>query len=360
MNWSRRLRMPIKEYSKKAGLSPGSLVHVGERKVEDVKITIMDFDEAEFRELHANDLEACGQFMQTDSITWINISGIHDIDMIQKLGTCFNLHPLVLEDVLNTEQRPKMDDFDDYIFLVLKMVYPDVAHQGVQYEQISFIIGPTYVISLQEVEEDIFDSVRERIRQGKGRIRKQGSDYLAYAMVDMVVDQYFKILEDLGEQIETLQDAVIENPEPTSLGIIQNLKKEILFLRKSIWPLREIIHALTREDSELIRKETVIFLRDVYDHTIQIIDTLETFRDMLSGTLDIYLSNVSNRMNEVMKVLTIMATIFIPMTFIAGIYGMNFKYMPELEWAWSYPILWLVLISMFLVMVLWFKRKKWF
>jgi magnesium transporter len=253
-----------------------------------------------------------------------------------------------------------MDVFDDYIFVVLKMVYPDVSHEGIQYEQVSLIIGSNYVISLQEVEEDIFDPVRERIRQGKGRIRRQGSDYLAYSLTDMVVDQYFRILEDLGEQIETLQDAVIEDPDPSSPGIIQNLKREILFLRKSVWPLREIINALTRGESDLIRSETVLFLRDVYDHTIQIIDTIETFRDMLSGTLDIYLSNVSNRMNEVMKVLTIMATIFIPMTFVAGIYGMNFKYMPELEWPWSYPAVWLVLVVMFVSMVIWFKRKKWF
>lgn len=352
--------MIFKKSSAKAGLSPGTLLHVGERKVEDIKITVMDYNETDFREINVDDIEACGHYTETDSITWINISGIHDVQIIQQLGTCFKLHPLVLEDVLNTEQRPKMDDFDDYLFLVLKMVYPDVAHQGIQYEQISFIIGPSYVISLQEVEEDVFDSVRERIRHGKGRIRRQGSDYLAYTLMDMVVDQYFKILEDLGEQIETLQDAVIEDPEPSSLAVIQNLKKEILFLRKSIWPLREIINALTRGESELIRDETVIYLRDVYDHTIQIIDNIETFRDMLSGTLDIYLSNVSNRMNEVMKVLTIMATIFIPMTFVAGIYGMNFKYMPELEWPWSYPILWLLLITIFSVMVLWFKRKKWF
>ena len=351
--------MKLKE-SKKAGLAPGSLVHVGERKVEEVKISVMKYNETDLSEMKPDGIDACGQLTKKDSVTWINISGIHDVTMIEKLGTCFNLHPLVLEDVLNTGQRPKMDVFDDYIFVVLKMVYPDVSHEGIQYEQVSLIIGSNYVISLQEVEEDIFDPVRERIRQGKGRIRRQGSDYLAYSLTDMVVDQYFRILEDLGEQIETLQDAVIEDPDPSSPGIIQNLKREILFLRKSVWPLREIINALTRGESDLIRSETVLFLRDVYDHTIQIIDTIETFRDMLSGTLDIYLSNVSNRMNEVMKVLTIMATIFIPMTFVAGIYGMNFKYMPELEWPWSYPAVWLVLVVMFVSMVIWFKRKKWF
>jgi magnesium transporter len=352
--------MIFKKTSRKAGLSPGTLLHVGERKVEDIKISIMDYDETHLREMTVDTIENCGQFMETDSITWINISGIHDVDMIQKLGTCFNLHSLVLEDMLNTEQRPKMDDFGDYILLILKMVYPDADHQVMQYEQISLIIGPNYVISLQEVEKDVFDSVRERIRKGKGRIRRSGSDYLSHALMDMVVDSYFKILEGLGEKIETLQDAVIENPEPSLLAVIQSLKKEALFLRKSIWPLREIINTLTRGESDLIREDTVIFLRDVYDHTIHIIETIETFRDMLSGTLDIYLSNVSNRMNEVMKVLTIMASIFIPMTFIAGIYGMNFKYMPELEWTWSYPILLLALLGMFLIMIFWFKRKKWF
>ena len=350
----------FRKSSKKAGLSPGTLVHVGERKVDDIQITVMDYDESRYAEMTVDSIETCRQFLKTDSVTWINISGIHDVSMIKDLGTFFHLHPLALEDVLNTEQRPKMDDYDDYIFLVLKMVYPDAAHHAVAYEQISLIIGPNYVISLQEVEKDVFDFVRERIRQGKGRIRRKGSDYLAYTLMDMVVDHYFNILEELGEKIETLQDAVLEDPKPSSLAVIHRLKKEVLFLRKSIWPVREVINALIREESELIRADTVIFLRDVHDHAIQIIDTVEIFRDMLSGTLEIYLSNVSNRTNDVMKVLTMIATIFIPMTFIAGIYGMNFKYMPELEWTFAYPVLWLLFVAMFLVMALWFKRKKWF
>lgn len=352
--------MKFKKSSKKAGLSPGTLLHVGDRKVDDIKISIMNYGEDRLREMVVDTIEASAHFMETGSITWIDISGIHDVDMIQDLGNRFKLHPLVLEDILNTEHRPKMDDFDAYLFICLKMVYPDAAYQTMHYEQISLIVGPSYVVSLQEADKDVFDVVRERIRLAKGRIRKKGSDYLAYALMDLVVDHYFKILEELGEKIETLQDAVIENPEPSSLAVIQNLKKEVLFLRKAIWPLREIVNTLTRGESDLIHEDTVIFLRDVYDHTIQIIDTIETFRDMLSGTLDIYLSNMSNRMNEVMKVLTIMASIFIPMTFIAGIYGMNFKYMPELEWTWSYPVLWLVLIGLFLFMVYWFKRKNWF
>jgi magnesium transporter len=351
--------MFIKKISKKIGSSPGTLIHVGERKVEKTKISILDYSENNIEERLVESIDACRPYMKSESVTWINISGIHDVEMIQRLGDTFGLHPLALEDMVNTEQRPKIDDFEEYLFVVLKMVYPDQNLHDIQYEQVSLIIGPSYVISLQEVEEDIFDLVRERIKRGKGRIRKRGSDYLAYSLIDMAVDQYFKVLEIFGEQIEILQDEVIEEPEPHSLGVIQSLRKEALFLRKSIWPLREIINTMIRAESSLIREETLVYLRDVHDHSLLVLDTIETYRELLSGTLDIYMSNVSNRMNEVMKVLTIIATIFIPMTFIAGIYGMNFKFMPELEWVWSYPILWAILIIIFIFMVFWFRRKKW-
>jgi len=351
--------MFIKKISKKIGMSPGTLVHVGEQKVAKAKISIIDYADDHLHQTEVDSAEECGKFKNSESITWINISGIHDMHLIKHLGENFGLHPLVLEDVVNTEQRPKIDDHEDYIFIVLKMVYPDLQGNGVRYEQVSFIVGPAYVISIQEVEEDIFDPVRQRIKKGRGRIRKRGSDYLAYALIDMVVDHYFKVLEILGERIEKLQDDVIEKPEPESLEIIQMLKKEILFLRKSIWPLRDIINTLIRSESALIQEESILFFRDVYDHSIQVLDTIETYRELLSGTLDIYMSNISNHMNEVMKVLTIMATIFIPMTFIAGIYGMNFKYMPELEWVWSYPLLWCVFLLLFIAMLFWFKHKKW-
>ena len=341
--------------SKKIGMSPGTLLYVGDRVDGKIRITVMDYTEEGVIEKSLTDIADCRPCRDSPSVTWINISGVHDVSLIEGLGRQFDLHALMLEDVLNTEQRPKLDDYDDCLFLVLKMVTPDASRGTVDYEQVSIILGHNYVISLQEVETDVFNPVRERIRKGKGRIRKQGADYLTYALVDMVVDHYFSALEIFGEHIEDLQAEVVAALDPQMPQIIQQLKKEVLFLRKSVWPMREAVNALTRSESPLLQEETALYLRDVHDHSVQVIDTIETYRDMLSSTLDIYLSSVSNRMNEVMKVLTIIATIFIPMTFIAGIYGMNFKYMPELEWTWSYPVLWIVLIVVFILMVVWFS-----
>ncbi len=351
--------MFIKRTARKAGLSPGTLMYLGEKKDQKVKIQIIDYNENKLLEREAATIDECLPFKETDTVTWINITGVHDMQIIEDLGKKFGLHPLMLEDIVNTEQRPKMDDFGDHLFIVLKMLYRNSEKKGIQHEQVSLIMGPGMVISLQEYEEDVFDSLRERIRTGKGRVRSRGADYLMYALIDMVVDHYFHLFEDFGEEIEALQDAVISNPQPETLQQIQHLKREMIFLRKSVWPQREIISALVRGESPQISEETILFLRDVYDHTIQVIDTVETYRDMLTGMMDIYLSSVSNRMNEVMKVLTIIATIFIPMTFLAGMYGMNFKYMPELEIKWAYPVFWVVIIAIFAMMVLWFKRKKW-
>jgi magnesium transporter len=346
--------------SKKIGLSPGSLVYVGDKpKDEPVHITVIDYGPAHYSEKSITTLDECGPYLTSDSITWINVSGIHDVGTIEQLGGAFNIHPLVLEDVVNTEQRPKMEDYDNYLFIVMKMLYAAGAQHTIKHEQISLIVGKGYVISLQEVALDVFDPVRERIKKGRGRIRKKGGDYLAYALMDMVVDHYFKILEDLGETIEELHDTLIHEPEPDTLLVIQSLKREMLYVRKSLWPLREVINTLLRDDSVLISDEVVLYLRDVYDHIIHVIDTVETFRDMLSGMLDIYLSSLSNKMNEVMKVLTIIATIFIPLTFIAGIYGMNFEFMPELKWKFAYPVLWLIMLAIFIGMLIYFKRRKW-
>lgn len=280
-------------------------------------------------------------------------------DVIEKLGKCFNVHPLTLEDILNTEQRPKAEDFDDYIFIVSKMLYYDEKEHLVRSEQVSIILGPNFLISFQEVEGDVFNSVRERLRKGKGRIRKAASDYLAYALIDAIVDHYFIILENFGEKIESLEDQLVTAPTQETLQSIHNMKREMILFRKQVWPLRELIAKLTKGETPLINESTHVYLRDVYDHTIQIIDTIESFRDILSGMLDIYLSTISNRMNEVMKVLTIIATIFIPLTFIAGIYGMNFKFMPELEWHWGYFLALLVMGIIALVMVFYFWKKEW-
>jgi magnesium transporter len=348
----------MKKASKKVGLPPGALVHIGEKKAAEVKITIMDYDETHFQEREAKTIEECLPFKDEPTVTWINVDGLHEVEILEQIGDLLGLHPLVLEDILNTGQRPKVEDFDEYIFIVLKMLYDDKGN-GITIEQISLILGPNFVMSFQEREGDVFSPIRERIRSGRGRIRKMGADYLAYALLDSVVDSYFIVLERLGERIEFLEEELVTNPTTETLQTIHDLKREMVFLRKSVWPLREIISGLERGESALIQESTGIYLRDVYDHTIQVIDTIETFRDMVSGMLDIYLSSVSNRMNEVMKVLTIIATIFIPLTLIAGIYGMNFQYMPELGWRYGYPMVWLIMLVIAGVMVVYFRRKRW-
>jgi magnesium transporter len=348
-----------KRRSKKTGLPPGTPVYVGERKDEKVRISVMDYDELKYQEKEVKDVEECFQFKDTSTVTWINIDGIHQVDIIEKIGRNFDLHPLIQEDIVNTEQRPKIEDFGNYIYIVLKMVYHDENDGDIKIEQVSLILGENFVISFQEKEGDIFNHVRERIRNGKGRIRNMKADYLAYSLLDAVVDNYFFILEKSGEKIEELEDKVVSQPKPETLQEIHKLKRGMIFLRRSVWPLREVISNLERGESALIQESTRIYLRDVYDHTIQVIDSVETFRDMLSGMHDTYLSSISNRMNEIMKVLTIIATIFIPLTFVAGIYGMNFKFMPELDWRWGYFAVWLIMVAVAVLMIFYFKKKKW-
>lgn len=350
----------VKKYQKKVGLPPGTLIHVGKERVEKVKITIIDYDEEQFAEKEVEKVEDCFPFKDKPSVTWINIDGVHQIDMIETIGKHFGLHPLVLEDIVNTRQRPKIEDFGDYIFVVLKMIYFDEKENVIKAEQVSLITGPNFVISFQEREGDVFNAIRDRLRGSKGRIRKMGADYLAYALMDSVVDNYFVILETVGEKLEDMEEELMTNPTPETVHVIHNLKRDLILLRKSVWPLREVLSGLERGESTLIHKSTRVYLRNVYDHTIQVIDAIETSRDMLSGMLDIYLSSVSNRMNEVMKVLTIIATIFIPLTFVAGLYGMNFQYMPELGWRWGYFAVLLVMVVIGIFMVAYFKRKKWF
>jgi len=345
--------------AKKAGLPPGTLTYLGEKKVEKVKINLIDYDETQFQEKEVKTVEECFPFKDTPTVTWINIDGVHDIELIEKLGKNFDLHPLILEDIVNTQQRPKMEDSGNYIFIVLRMLHYNTLDSEIKSEQVSLILGSNFVISFQESEGDVFGPIRERIRKGKGRIRKMGADYLAYALVDAIVDNYFIVLEKLGETIEGIEDKLIQAPTPEILQTIHSLKREAISLRKSVWPLRELISGLERAETPLIHKSTKIYIRDIYDHTIQVIDTIESFRDTITGMLDIYLSSVSNRMNEVMKVLTIFAAIFIPLTFIAGIYGMNFTFMPELSWHWGYPSLLIFMALVAMVLLFYFKRKRW-
>jgi len=349
----------IKKLSKKSGLPPGTPVYVGKKKDEKVKVTCITYEGDIFDEKQVKTIDECFPIKDKPAATWINVDGVHKLDHIENIGKRLKIHPLVLEDIMHTGQRPKMEDFENYLFIVLKMFQYDEKENITKTEQISLILSSNYLVSFQEEQGDVFDLIRERIRTDRGRIRKMGVDYLAYSLIDAIVDNYFMVLEKIGESIEDIEDDMIKNPTPEVLQTIHSLKRELIFLRKSVWPLREVISKLERWDSPIISKSIDIYLRDVYDHTIQVIDALETFRDMLSGMLDIYLTSVSNRMNEVMKVLTIIATIFIPLTLVAGIYGMNFKNMPELDASWGYPMVYVIMLVISVIMVVYFRRKKW-
>ena len=349
-----------KKRSKKAWMSPGTLMHIGETKPGTIEVTVIDYNESGVQETKLQKIEECYALKDRPTVTWINLEGVHDIALIEKLGACFQIHPLTLEDILNTDQRPKCDDMETYVYLVLKILQYNNRGSDIVSEQMSIILGDNFVISFQEgIKGDVFEPLRQRIRSGRGKIRKLGADYLAYAIVDGTVDNYFTVLEKLGEQIELLEEEVVTDPQPSTLQKIHYFKREMLYIRRCIWPLREVIAALTKKESPLIKESTEIYLRDVYDHVVQIIDNVETFREMLSSMLDVYLSSLSNRMNQVMKVLTIIATIFIPLSFLAGIYGMNFKYMPELEWHWGYPFILAVMIAVVCIMLFYFRKRKW-
>lgn len=344
--------------SDKTGLPPGTVVYSGEDHTEKVKITLLEYNEKEFLEKEFTDFDECLLHVKPDMVKWINVDGIHNTELIQKIGEKFGIHSLTLEDIANTEQRPKLEEYDNYIVSIMKMLSHDSETQA---EQLSVLLfDNNTVLSFQEVHGgDAFDIIRARIRTGKGRVRKMGADYLSYCLIDAVVDFYFVILERIGDRIEVLEEDLIGNPTKATMMQLHSMKREMIFLRKAVWPMRELINNLQRTENRLIKKTTRLFLRDLYDHTIRVIDTVETYRDLLSGMMDVYLSSVSNRMNEVMKVLTIISTIFIPVTFVAGVYGMNFKFMPELASPYGYWITWTVMLTIMGTLVFYFKRKKW-
>jgi len=345
--------------AKEVGLPPGTLIHVGKQKIEKPVIDLVDYDQQQLDTRRDISLTDVSTFKETSSVSWINLSGIHDIKIIEQFGEQFGLHALALEDILNTQHRPKVEEMEGYSLIILKMLFFDDKTQSIDTEQVSLILGPHYVITFQEREGDVFEGVRGRLQRSHGRIRQRGPDYLAYALVDSVVDSYFHILEKVGDHLAQLEEDLLNNPDQSTLARIHHYKRQLQLLRKSVWPLREVISELYKEDSPLVAEGTRVFLRDLYDHTIQVLDTVEIFRDTVSGLQDLYMSAVGNRMNEIMKVLTIMASIFIPLTFIAGIYGMNFEYIPELKWRWGYFAIWGVMISCIIGMLIYFKRKKW-
>jgi magnesium transporter len=348
-----------KKRSVKAGLPPGTLVHIGDESTKKVQISVIGYAPDGVEEHHYQQIDQYLANPCDGTVVWVNVEGVHDVDLIRAIGEKHVFHSLVLEDIVNTVQRPKIEDYGDYLFIVLRMLRP--SEEGdFSSEQLSIILGPDYLFTFQEgLDGDSFDSVRNRIRGGKGKIRGMGADYLAYALIDAIVDGYFTVLEGFGERIVDVEEELTIAPDQRALHLINGMKKEIIYLRKSVWPLREAISFLERGDSHLLHSSTRLYFRDVYDHTVQVIDTVETYRDLLSGMLDLYLSSISNRTNEVMKFLTVIGTIFMPLTFLVGVYGMNFKHFPELEWHNGYFVLWGVMISLALLMMAYFKKKRW-
>lgn len=344
-------------FRQKTGAPPGTMVYSGKDTTEQVRITLIEYDESSLIEKNFYDIDECMSHVRPNMVKWINVDGIHNVELVEKIGKLFNIHPLTLEDIVNTAQRPKFEDYDDYVVSIMKMAYYDTE---IHSEQLTIVLRDNTVVSFQEVHGgDAFDLIRNRIRQAKGRIRKNNGDYLYYALHDAVVDCYFSVLEKVGDHIEVLEDELIEEPTRETLNQLHHMKRQMIYIRKMVWPVRELINNIQRSETSLISESTEIYFRDVQDHSIRVIDTVETYRDLLSGMMDIYLSSVSNKMNEVMKVLTIISTIFIPVTFIAGVYGMNFEYMPELRSPWGYWITWTVMIVIMGLLVYYFRRKKW-
>ena len=352
--------MPVtKKPLKKVGLPHETLTYTGELKQGFAKIKVINYDENIFEEKDTKDIEDTLAFIDKSNMTWINITGLNDAKIIESMGNFFDLHPLLMEGILDVAQRPKTEEFGDYILIVVKRLLFDEYESEVNDFQISLIIGNNFVISFQEKEDDIFNPIIERISKGKGKIRQLGADYLAYCLLDVVVDNYFIIMQKITEKIEKVEDELLKNPEQQITHLIHKLKRDILFLHRSIWPLREIINKLERAESSYIKESTNIYFRDVQNHIVQIIDTIDLFRETLSGMFEIYLTSVSNRLNQIMKVLTIISTIFMPLSFIASLYGMNLKSMPEINWEWSYFFVILSMILISISMTIYFKKKKW-
>lgn len=342
----------------KTGLPPGSLVHIGGRKTEKVSVSVLEYDEDSLKHIDVDDPGDLAYFRDSNKTSWVNIDGLHNTSLMGAIGTVFGLHPLVLEDILDTEQRPKIEDYGEYIYIAIKKMYLDKATGAIHTDQQSIILGKGFVISAGECNSQLFAPVRERLESG-GRIRKMGADYLAYSLLDVIIDNYSDVLESQGDRIEAVEDILVSKPVPDTLKRMNDIKKDMLFIHKNIWPLREVTNLLERGESQLVQDSTRFYIRSLYDHVIQAMDTTDIYRELLSGMLDAYLSSLSNKMNEIMKVLTIISTIFIPLTFLAGVYGMNFRFMPELEWHWGYFTLIGVMVVIAAAMLAFFRRRKW-
>jgi len=338
---------------------PGTVQYVGQPRVEDSRIELIEYNETDVSEYNIEQPEQLKKFLQNDYIKWIRVIGVHNIELIDRLGEIFDINQLELEDISNTTQRPRMEERDDYIFLIFKLLILNPEDKDVTIEQVSLILGKNYVLSFHETEPKLFDPLRARIIAKKGRVRKMKSDYLAFTLADVMIDQYFYVLEDIGNVVESIESELIMNPGSANQEVIYRIKRRLVYVGRTIWPVRELINEIERSDHILIHQESRIYFRNIYDHTVQIIETLDSLRDLTSSMMDLYLSSVSLKLNEIMKVLTIFSALFIPLTFFAGVYGMNFKFLPELEWEWGYPLFWMVCITATIVMLFYFKKRKW-
>jgi magnesium transporter len=345
--------------SDKTGFPPGSLVHVGNVLGSVTRMSVIDYSNEVLEERQIQSLDEILQYKERDSVTWVIIEGLTNVGIVEKIGELFGIHPLVLEDILNTHQRPKLEEYDDYLYLVLKSLLPEDGRFSVSYEQISLLVLENFVFTFKEKTDELFYPVLQRIRISNSRFRSLRSDYLMYAILDTVVDQGFILIDALDDAVTSVEDELFASPTQDTLNTIQMLKREVIIIRRNMSPIRELMAGLLRSESGLIHEGTYLYFRDVSDHTTRVIESIESYRDILSGMLDIYISSISNKMNEVMKVLTVFASIFIPLTFLAGIYGMNFDYMPELKWKWAYPTLWVAFIAIPAVLLVYFRKKKW-
>lgn len=348
---------PFKRRIKKIGLPPGTLISNG--KITPVKINVVDYDEANFVEKTNVSAMDCMPYLKSSATTWIDVRGISDVAMIQTLGKHFGLHPLLLEDIASAEQRPKLDDYKDNIFIVLRRLNCSANTSTVSDEQISIVLGKNYVITFHESDTDFFEPIKARLRKENSSMRKMGADYLVYALVDIIVDHSFVVLEKVDQNYASLEDEIVSHPKKDTLQKIQRAKRDIIVLRKSVWPLREVISQFRRIESPLIKETTKFYMHDVYDHTIQAIDTIESLRDLAASMLEIYLSNINQRLNEIIKFLTMVSTVFCPLTFITGFYGMNFIHMPLLQSYWGLPLIVSLMLLVSGIMLHHFRKRKW-
>lgn len=350
----------FKHRAKKVGAPPGSLIYTGDNGAKAPLITLVLYNSTALIDLHPRSMDEVIKELREGYKVWIHVNGIHDPHLIDAIGRYFKLHPLLLEDIMNPSQRSKLDDYKDHLYIVIRILRQQhLSEMHLEDEQFSLVLGENFLLTFQEKDSDALLPIRERMQKPLSKMRSRGTDYLAYTILDMIVDRYFLILEEVDHSVELLEEELFTEPTPQTMQKIQLSKRVLALLRKTIWPMREVVNHFRRIDSTLVAESTRVYAHDVYDHTIQAIETVESFRDVTSGMLDIYLSTINQRLNEIMKVLTIVATIFVPLTFISSLYGMNFDYMPELHAAWGYPLVLSLMLGISLLMLWFFRRNRW-